>query len=156
MVQRILISGNRAYPSMDDVVQYVAALPSDSVVLVSGTGVVARVATDAAKARGLAVERDMPDWNEGTRAGYTSNARLVQLADRVVVFRGGGSPITMYAIRAAVEAGKPTRVFSPNWAPYPVGLAGTEYPGAVAPSPKAPRSGKSPRDATVKTGDDVP
>jgi hypothetical protein len=121
---------------MDDVVQYVNALPPATVVLVGGTRGVDRAAAGAAKARGLAVQRDLPDWSTGTRAVYTGSDRLVQEADRVVVFRAGGSPSTMYTIRAAVQAGKPTRVFSPDWAPFPDGLPGEEYPSALPPSRK--------------------
>ena len=124
---------------MDDVVQYVTALPPATVVLVGGIQGVARAAASAAKARGLIVEYDLPDWSAGTRAVYAWSERVVQAADRVVVFRAGGSPGTMYTIRAAVQAGKPTRVFSPNWAPFPDGLAGEEYPGSAPSARKIAR-----------------
>lgn len=134
MAERVYVCGNSRYPSMDDVVEYVTALPPATVVLLDGTEGVEKAAASAAEARGLTVEYDLPDWSTGTRAGFANSARLVQRADRVVVFRAGGSPGTMVAIREAVKAGKPTRVFSPNWAPFPDGLPGEEYPGAESPS----------------------
>ncbi len=136
MAERVLICGSREYPSMEDVEDFVAKLPEDTIVIGCDARGVDQIAGRAAERRGLTVERTPPDWTSGTRAYYSRSCEMIDRADRVVVFRSGGSPRTMYTIREAVRAGKPTRVFSPNWAPYPEGSAGTEYPGAITPAPK--------------------
>jgi YspA, cpYpsA-related SLOG family len=130
MAERVLITASREYPTMDDVVQYVATLAPDTIVVEGEAQGMDRAVILAAEGRGLTVERYPADWSKGTRAGYARSAEMVARADRVVVFRAGGSPSTMYTIREAVRAGKPTLVFSPEWAPYPDGLAGVDYPGA--------------------------
>ncbi len=143
MAERILICGTGDYPNMDHVEEYVASLPADTILIGCDARGVDQRAGRAAERRGLQVERTPPDWTSGTRAYYSRSCEMVERADRVVVFRSGGSPRTMYTIREAVRAGKPTLVFSPNWAPYPQGLAGTEYPGAVPPAEKAKPAGRA-------------
>jgi len=124
-----MVCGDREYPAMEHVEEYLAKLPQGTVVMVSDRPGVDQVAGLVARARGLAVERAATDWSTGTHAVYACSARMVEQADHVVVFRSGGSPGTMFTIREAVSAGKPIHVFSPEWAPYPDGLAGSNYPG---------------------------
>ncbi len=130
MNERVLIRGDREYPNMDDVEHYVAALAPDTIVVDGEAHGLDQLVGQAAQRRGLAVERFRTDWSSGTRAGNASSDEMVARADRVVVFRAGGSSGTLHTIREAVRAGKPTLVFSAEWGPYPEGIAGVEYSGA--------------------------
>jgi hypothetical protein len=143
MAERVLICGSGDYPSMSDVEEYVAKLPADTIVIGCDARGVSHLAARVAERRGLTVERNPPDWTTGTHAYYERSCEMVSRADRVVVFRSGGSPRTMHTIREAVRSGKKTIVFSPNWAPYPDGAPGEEYPGALPPAPKTTPAGHS-------------
>jgi hypothetical protein len=116
---------------MRDVEDYVARLPAGTIVTGCDAHGVDQLAGRIARNRGLEVERTPPDWSSGTHAYYARSCELVARADRVVAFHSGGSPRTLYTIREAVRAGKPTLVFSPEWAPFPDGLAGADYPGVA-------------------------
>ena len=105
---RLAVVGSRAYPRLDLVAQYVAALPDGTVVVSGGAKGVDQVAASAARARGLEVAVHLPDWRTyGRAAGMVRNKELVRDADRVVAFWDGASRGTANTVDVARRAGEP-------------------------------------------------
>lgn len=64
-----------------------------------------------ARERGLTLEIYPADWSLGRRAGPLRNQQMIDLADYVVAFPGGG-PGTKSLIRLAQKKGVPMRIYS--------------------------------------------
>lgn len=95
---------------MQAVIDYVNALPADTVVVSGGARGVDRTAAQTARARGLQVKEFIPNWNMGKGAGFIRNEQIVNAADRVVAFWDGKSSGTAHSISLADRAGKPVIV----------------------------------------------
>ncbi len=63
-----------------------------------------------AKERGLSLEIYPADWSLGRKAGPLRNQKMIDLADYVVAFPGGG-PGTKSLIRLAEKKGLPMRIY---------------------------------------------
>ena len=111
---KIAIVGSREYPRPQDVTDYVARLPADTVIVSGGARGVDSWAERAARARGLAVEIFPANWTAyGKRAGYVRNAEIVKASDRVVAFWDGESRGTAHTMECAKHYGKPLEVIRP-------------------------------------------
>ena len=108
---RIAIVGSREFPEMDMVREFVAALPSDAVVISGGARGVDSVAEEAAGTRGLETVIFPAEWDRhGKKAGFLRNKDIVAAADKVVAFWDGKSKGTAHTIRLAQEAGKTVEI----------------------------------------------
>jgi hypothetical protein len=112
---RVAIVGSRDYPDLDQVVQFVRGLPSDTVVVSGGARGVDRTAEQTARACGLRTLIFPADWTRhGKRAGFLRNDQILAAAEEVVAFWDGRSPGTADTIRKARRAGKRVKVFGPH------------------------------------------
>ena len=108
---KIAIVGSRDWPNAKAVIDYVNALPPDSVIVSGGALGVDTFAEIAAQKRGLEVEVYRADWAKyGKRAGMMRNADIVNAADCVVAFHYRASRGTANTINRARRAGKPVEV----------------------------------------------
>ena len=108
---KIAIVGSRDYAKPQDVTNFVATLPADTVVVSGGARGVDSWAERAARARGLAVEIYEANWTAyGRRAGFVRNYTIVKAADQVVAFWDGQSKGTAHSIQVARDLGKDVRI----------------------------------------------
>lgn len=111
---KIAIVGSRDFDRLDLVVDYIKALPVDTIVVSGGARGVDRMAAVAAHNAGLVVIEYRPDWeHDGPGAGFRRNSLIVEQADRVVAFWDGKSKGTLDTIGKAQAAGKLQHVFDP-------------------------------------------
>lgn len=109
---RVAIVGSRGYSDLDAVIDYVAELPIDAVVITGGARGVDLTAEAAAKKRGLQVIVHLADWSTfGKAAGQIRNQTVVDDCEKLVAFWDGTSPGTKGAISIASKAGKLEKVF---------------------------------------------
>lgn len=109
---RVAIVGSRGYSNLNAVIEYVAQLPTDTVVITGGARGVDLTAEVAARKRGLAVVVHLADWaTYGKAAGQIRNQTVVDDCDKLVAFWDGTSPGTKGAISAASKASKLDKVF---------------------------------------------
>lgn len=97
---------------MNAVIEYVASLPTGTVVITGGARGVDITAETAAKKRGLEVMVHLADWETfGKAAGHIRNQKVVDDCDKLVAFWDGSSPGTKGTISLASKAGKLEKVF---------------------------------------------
>lgn len=121
MPNRIAIVGSRAYPRLDLVEAFVAALPVGTIVVSGGARGVDTVAEIVARDRGLEVIVFQADWDRlGRKAGPIRNAQIVANVDRVVAFWDGKSRGTLNTLLQADGAALPVEVFDSEGQPVPV------------------------------------
>ena len=111
---KIAIVGSRGYPRLNEVAEYVKALPPDAVIVSGGANGVDQMAELTAKDRGLRTEIYYPDWKRhGKSAGFIRNEDIVKAADCVVAFWDGKSKGTAHSMKLAGKYGKPLEVYTP-------------------------------------------
>lgn len=104
---KIAIVGSRAYQNRQQVIDYVNALPEDTVVISGGARGVDTWAEYAARMRGLEVRIFPANWARyGKQAGYLRNVQIVEAADTVVAFWDGVSSGTLHSMKIAQAHGK--------------------------------------------------
>lgn len=103
---KIAIVGSRDFDRLDLVIEYVKALPKDTIVVSGGARGVDQIAAVAAHNAGLVVVVYRADWARGITAGFERNTLIVEQADMVVAFWDGKSKGTMDTIKKASAAGK--------------------------------------------------
>lgn len=109
---RVAIVGSRGYSDLNAVIEYVAELPTDTVVITGGARGVDLTAETAARKRGLEVVVHLADWeNLGKAAGPIRNQKVVDDCDKLTAFWDGTSPGTKGVISLASKAGKLEKVF---------------------------------------------
>jgi hypothetical protein len=112
---KIAIVGSRDWPNAKAVIDYVNALPSDTVIVSGGARGVDTFAEIAAKRRGLAFVCFPANWaKHGKFAGYHRNKAIVAAANKVTAFWDGCSKGTLHGIQLARKAGKPVEVHYPD------------------------------------------
>jgi hypothetical protein len=113
---KIAVIGSRDFEDLGLVKRYVLEeLPDDAMVVTGGARGVDQATEEAAEARGLEVLVLEPDWEGlGKRAGLLRNEDIVEEAELVVAFWDERSKGTVHALKLAVEAEKPVRVFGPD------------------------------------------
>lgn len=108
---KIAIVGSRDYPRLNEVAEYVQALPADTIVVSGGANGVDTIAELTALDCGMATEIFYPDWKRhGKSAGYIRNEQIVKAADKVVCFWHNQSRGTAHSIRLARQHGKELEV----------------------------------------------
>lgn len=107
---KVAIVGSRDFDRLDLVVEYIKALPKDTVIVSGGARGVDRMAAVAGYNAGLGVVEHRADWSKGPGAGFERNGLIVEEADRVVAFWDGTSRGTMDTVRKAKAAGKPYEI----------------------------------------------
>ena len=111
---RIAIVGSRNYPRLDQVRDYVASLPPNTVVISGGARGVDKTAEEEAKRRGLECAVFLAEWDEESRfPGLVRHRDIVEAAEKVVAFWDGRSHGTAYALKLAQQLGKPVEVYRP-------------------------------------------
>lgn len=109
---KIAIVGSRSYPRLNEVAEYVRALPPDTVIVSGGARGVDTVAEMTALYRNMKVEIYYADWKTyGKSAGFIRNDQIVKAADKVVAFHFQNSAGTAHAIRLAQKYGKELEVY---------------------------------------------
>lgn len=99
---------------MEQVREYVRALPKGTIVVSGGAEGVDQTAEREAKACSLNVEIFYPRWDlHGKGAGFARNKLIVFNAHRVVAFWDGVSRGTQHTIAMAEQMGKPLEVIRP-------------------------------------------
>lgn len=122
-MSRVAIIGSREYPRLADVDAAVDALDARDVVVSGGARGVDVRAKDRARARGLAYDEFLADWEgEGRAAGHTRNVRMLATVDRVVAFWDGASRGTKDGIEIAADRRLPLQVVT--WRPDAADYAG--------------------------------
>lgn len=111
---KIGIVGSRDYPNLEDIYDFVAGLPPDTVVLSGGARGVDWWAEDAARHCGLTTDIYPADWSQGRGAGFARNQLIVDASDCIVAFWDGHSRGTLDTIRKADAANKGVVVFTPK------------------------------------------
>lgn len=116
MEKRVVVGGSRAFQdysllcsSLD---RYLSRIMKEyQIIILSGhcRGTDA-LAERYARERGLALEIYPADWSLGRKAGPLRNQQMIDLADYVVAFPGGG-PGTKSLIRLARKKGLPMRIY---------------------------------------------
>lgn len=58
----------------------------------------------------------IPDWSAGKHAGFARNGKIVNRADKILIFWDGASKGSEHTLKLALKMGKPTRViyFTPQ------------------------------------------
>ena len=108
--EKVAIVGSRTGISPFDVQDYIAALPSGTIVVSGGArGVDEQARIYAARYNHICIEVH-PAWGTGKGAGFDRNSVIVELCDRVVAFWDGKSRGTMDTVNKARAAGKPVQV----------------------------------------------
>lgn len=111
----VAIVGSRAWPYPQAVIDYVAKLPANTVVVSGGAKGVDTWAEQAARQRGLDVKVFPADWNTyGKSAGFRRNADIVNACDELTSFWDGVSRGTAHSVELARKAGKPVTVITPD------------------------------------------
>lgn len=109
----VAIVGSREFGDLEQVVEFVNALPAGTVVVSGGARGVDSIAEAAAKRRGLETCIYPADWLRwGKAAGIRRNVDIVNKADVIVAFWDGRSRGTEYTIELARAKGKLVHVVS--------------------------------------------
>lgn len=110
---RVAIVGSRHFASPERVTEYVEGLPRGASIVTGSASGVDAAATQAARARGLAV-RVLPASFEELRDESKSAARnqkLIDSCDVLVAFWDGESKGTRTTVERALDSGKEVHVF---------------------------------------------
>lgn len=110
---RVAIVGSRHFAAPDRVTAYVNGLPDRASIITGSASGVDAAATQAARARGLAV-RVLPASFEELRDESKSAARnqkLIDACDVLVAFWDGESKGTRSTVERALDSGKEVHVF---------------------------------------------
>jgi len=115
---RIAIVGSRNYPALDEVAEYVASLPPDTIVVSGGADGVDTAAYNAARAVGLETVTFVPNYARwpGRQAPLERNKLIAADCDRMVAFWDGKSTGTNHVMHCARALGKPVEVRGPGGA----------------------------------------
>lgn len=116
---KVAIVGSRDYPDMQVVESFVENLYQgrtergiEYIIISGGARGVDTVAQNTAIRLGMKVEIFPADWeNEGKKAGYLRNIKIVEAADYIVAFWDTKSKGTKHTIDLAKKMGKPCLVF---------------------------------------------
>ena len=122
--ERVAIVGSRSYedelkreresPLWLRIVEAIAELPADTIVVSGGARGVDRMAATAARALGLKVEVipvKPEEWKKfGRAAGPIRNGKIARACDRMIAFYDGESSGTANAIEQTRALGKPVDV----------------------------------------------
>lgn len=111
---KLAVIGSRSGIPAQTVLDYVRALPSDTVIISGGARGVDTWAKLSAQTCGLQYIELPADWSLGRNAGHLRNQQIVDTADQMTAFWDGTSPGTRDAISRMVAADKPVRVFQPH------------------------------------------
>jgi len=111
---RLLITGSRTWSDVAVIERefaIVAEHEGSAVVLVSGGAKGADILCEQVAERyGWVIERHLPDWSVGKRAGFDRNKEMVKLgADYCIGFIKDESAGASHAVRIAKEAKIPTK-----------------------------------------------
>lgn len=87
-------------------------LPEDCTeIITGGARGIDELAAQAARLRGIPLVRILPEYRKyGKRAALIRNARIVELADKVLAFWDFSSAGTANAIAACIEQGVPVEI----------------------------------------------
>jgi DNA-binding NtrC family response regulator len=97
---------------LDPVRRYISLLPSQTVLMTNGTRGVGLAAEAAAKGQGMAIHALPLEWHRfGRRAGWWSNRRLVECADRVVLFWDQRNREALSLLKFAQKLRKPIEFY---------------------------------------------
>jgi predicted Rossmann fold nucleotide-binding protein DprA/Smf involved in DNA uptake len=110
---RVAIVGSRHFSAPERVTEYVTGLPRGASIITGSASGVDAAATQAARARGLAV-RVLPASFEELRDESRSAARnqkLIDSCDVLVAFWDGSSTGTRATVERALDSGKEVHVF---------------------------------------------
>lgn len=110
---RVAIVGSRHFSAPERVAEYVSGLPPRASIITGSASGVDAAATQAARARGLAV-RVLPASFEELRDESKSAARnqkLIDSCDVLVAFWDGSSTGTRATVERALDSGKEVHVF---------------------------------------------
>ena len=104
---RVLVCGSRDWTDQEAIVNRIALLPSDAVVVHGGARGADRIAGAAAEILGHEVKVFRADWNKyGKAAGILRNLQMLDTRpDRVIAFWDGVSPGTQHTIEEARRRG---------------------------------------------------
>ncbi len=145
-VSRVLVAGSRAfadYPRLCATLDRLLAGRGPVTIVSGGAGGADRLGERYAAARGLPVERYVPDWDaHGRAAGPIRNREMVAGCALAVFFWDGQSPGTADAIARARKVGVPVEVVryaDPAPPPTPAPVC-----APAAATPPAPPAGPSP------------
>lgn len=115
MIEYVCICGSREYPDEQQVLDYVAGLPNETVIISGGAPGVDSWAAGEARRRGMVVHFYPADWKRyGRQAGFLRNVEMVKAANRIVAFWDGRSRGTRHTIDIANREGKPCEVIRPT------------------------------------------
>jgi hypothetical protein len=111
---KVMVAGSRGftdYQLLTATLDRLLTGRNEVVVLSGGARGADRLGERYAAARGLGVERFLPNWgHHGRAAGVVRNAEMVMIADVAVFFWDGSSPGTADGIRKARARGIPVEV----------------------------------------------
>jgi hypothetical protein len=116
---RVIVCGSRGWRDKGQIVDRLAQLPTDATVVHGDARGADRLAADAAKRLGLAVEPHPADWRwHRKQAGVLRNAEMAEAgADLCIAFWDGQSPGTLDMIERAQAHGIPVEIrgTQPDW-----------------------------------------
>lgn len=113
--EKVAIVGSRKFPNRQQVIDYVASLPQDTVIVSGGAKGVDTWAALAAKECGLDTLIFPAEWDKyGKSAGFRRNADIVNACDRLVAFWDGNSKGTAHSVGLAEKQGKPVEIVKPQ------------------------------------------
>lgn len=108
---RLAIIGSREYPDLQEVADFVKALPDGTVIVSGGAKGVDTAAAEAARARGLEVVEFRPNYKlHGRGATFIRNREILENCDAVVAFWDGRSRGTKFTIDTAERMKKPLEI----------------------------------------------
>jgi predicted Rossmann fold nucleotide-binding protein DprA/Smf involved in DNA uptake len=113
---KVAIVGSRKYPNLEAVRRFIRELPRDTTVVTGGAYGVDEAAEETAKRLRLSRQIFEPivglgaNRQEYVKALLERNHRIVEAADRVVVFWDGKSSGTKRVAALAMKAGLPVEV----------------------------------------------
>ena len=113
---RVAIVGSRHFPELERVKALVTSLPPGTTVVTGGASGVDAAAAEAARARGLGLQKLPPRLEESIDPGASAqrNQRLIEVADLLVAFWDGESSGTRGTVERALGMGREVHVYLPG------------------------------------------
>jgi len=113
---RVAIVGSRHFPEMERVRALVGSLPAGTTIVTGGASGVDAAAAEAARARGLGLQKLPPRMEEALdpNASAQRNQRLIEASDLLVAFWDGESNGTRGTIERAMALGREVHVYLPG------------------------------------------